>query len=132
MTEQTTIGQADYRARCYVNGVRKHGGTGVIEPAPGEFSDRFLPHPWVRESLTEGWGRELRSHLILTVKRRLIEGLPIDRIEDLMPDRSWVDAAKYHAEIYRKAKVWREEKYGKSDGEALLRRLGIFPSKEAA
>lgn len=130
MAEQLSPEQADYRARCYVNGVRKHGRTGIIEPASGEFSERFLPHPWVRESVTEGWGRELRSHLVLTVKRRLMTGLPIDRIEDLMPDRDWVDAVKYHAERYRKAKVWRDERYGPANGEAFLRRLGIFPSTE--
>ena len=57
MAEQLSPEQiADYRARCYVNGVRKHGRTGIIEPASGEFSERFLPHPWVRESVTEGWG----------------------------------------------------------------------------
>ena len=32
MAEQLSPEQADYRARCYVNGVRKHGRTGIMSP----------------------------------------------------------------------------------------------------
>jgi hypothetical protein len=116
---------ADYRARCFVYGMRRHGITGKMEPASGEFASRFATHPWCREAITEGWAKDLRSHLVMTVKRRIMLGKPYGIIEELMPNREWVDAAKQNAARYRSAAEWRNATYGKLDGEYFLRKLGI-------
>ena len=123
---------ADYRARCFVSGVRRHGRSGKMEPASGEFHERFLNHPWVRESIMEGWDRELRGHLAHACKVRVMRGERLGEIESLMPDQGWVAAAKHNAARYRAAQQWRDETYGKVDGVALLRRLGILPPGDAA
>ncbi len=101
--------RADYNARCYVNGMRLHGRSQKMEPASGEFSNRFASHPWCREATTEGWGRELRTHLIHTVRKRIMTGQPYDIIEDLMPPREWVEVAKQNAERYQAASSWQKQ-----------------------
>lgn len=120
-----TPDRADYLARVFVNGMRRHGVTGKMEPASGEFAPRFATHPWCREATTEGWAKELRSHLVLTVKRRIMTGQSYDVIENLMPPKEWVDAAKFNAERYRSSQQWRDETYGRISGEAFLKRMGI-------
>lgn len=122
-TEQMTPERADWNARCFVNGMKRHGVTGKMEPASGEFSQHFIRHPWVRESIAEGWGKELRSHLILAVKRRIMMGLPYNDIEALMPPRDWVDYAKQQAERYRKAAEWRKENAPGGDMSGWLAKL---------
>lgn len=114
---------ADYRARCFVNAMRRHGRTGKMEPVGWEFSERFLPHPWVRDSITEGWGKELRSHLILTVKGRIMRGQPYDNIDELMPPKEWVAYAKSQAERYRKAAEWQKANMPGSDMTGWLSKL---------
>ena len=126
MTEIMTVERADYAARCFVCGMRRHGISGKMEPASGEFSSRFMSHPWVRESITEGWAKELRTHLILTVKRRAMASIPYQNIEELMPPKEWVVNEKHNAWRYRTAREQREEKYGKVDAEYFLRKLGIL------
>lgn len=106
---EMTPERADYNARCYVNGMRMHGRSHKMEPASGEFSTRFASHPWCREAVIEGWGKELRSHLIMTVKRRIMAGVPYDVIEDLMPPREWIDVAKRDAARYRSAFDWQKQ-----------------------
>ena len=123
MTEEMTMELADYRARCFVNGVRRHEATGKLEPISGEFHERFLSHPWVRESITEGWAMELRQHLTMAARLKIARKQPIGEIEGLMPPRDWVNAAKVNTDRYRAAKQWRDETFGPGDGEALLRRL---------
>jgi hypothetical protein len=102
-TEQMTPERADWNARCFVNGMKRHGVTGKMEPASGEFSSHFLRHPWVRDAVAEGWGKELRGHLILAVKRRIMMGQSHNDIDALMPPKEWVDYAKQQAARYAKA-----------------------------
>lgn len=116
---------ADFKARCFVNGVHRHSKSGKVEPIGGQFAERFLSHPWVRDSIKEGWDRELRGHLIQAVKIRIMRGEQIGGIEGLMPDQKWISDAKRQAEIFRKAAEWRDHTYGKVNGDAILRRLGI-------
>lgn len=123
--------RADYLARNFVNGLCKHGKTGKMEPAAGCFHERFMSHPWVRESITECWDRELRGHLVHVCKLKLMRREPIGDIEMLMPDRKWVEDAKHKASRYAAAARWRHKKYGKTDGVALLRRIGIHDPGEA-
>lgn len=121
-----TIDLADYKARCFVNGVRRHGRSGKMEPASGEFHERFMDHPWVRESITEGWGKELRGHLIHVCKLKLLRNEPLGDIDGLMPDAKWVAAEKHNAERYRKAAAWRASNGSPlMDVEGMLRRYGI-------
>lgn len=101
-----TPDKAEYLARCFVNGTRLHGRSNKMEPASGEFSSRFASHPYCREATTEGWGRELRSHLVLTVKRRIMLGTDYRVIENLMPPREWVEVAKSQAAKYQNAAGW--------------------------
>ena len=101
--------RADYMARCFVNGMRLHGRSKKMEPASGEFGPKFENHPWCREATMEGWARELRSHLILTIKRRIMLGQSYDIIEELMPPREWVDQAKLDAARYTAAAKWQKE-----------------------
>lgn len=125
-TEIMTPERADYLARNFVNGLRKHGRSGKMEPASGEFHERFLSHPWVRESITEGWDRELRGHLIHVCKIRLMSHEALGDIESLMPDASWVSSTKHDAERYRKAAQWREKNGGNGiDVSGLLSRFSI-------
>ena len=114
---------AEYRARCFVNAMRRNERTGKLEPVGWEFSDRFLPHPWVREAISDGWGKELRSHLILTVKNRICHGKPYDNIDELMPPREWVAYAKQQAERYRKAAEWRNANVRTGDMSGWLAKL---------
>lgn len=130
MKEIMTPELAEYRARCFVTGVHRHCKSGKMEPIGGQFSDRFITHPWVRESIIEGWERELRSHLVIVARLRLMRGEQIGDIENLMPDQKWVEAAKHQAAIYRRAQGYREATYGKVSGEAFLRRMGIKPPWE--
>lgn len=120
-----TPDRADFAARAHVYGMRRHGITGKMEPANGEFSQRFATHPWCREATTEGWAKELRSHLVLTVRRRIMTGERYDVIEDLMPPKEWVAVAKQNAERYASASKWRDDTYGKINGEQFLKRMGI-------
>lgn len=125
MTEVMTPSLADFKARCFVNGVHRHSKSGKVEPIGGQFAERFLSHPWVRDSVKEGWGRELRMHLIQACKIKLMRNEPIGDIEGLMPDQKWISDAKRQAEIFRKAAEWRDQTYGKVNGDDILRRLGI-------
>lgn len=102
------VKRARYRAQCIVCGMRTNGKTNRLEPDSGSFSDRFLPHPYVRESVFEGWDAELRHHLIHTITVRILRNEPTDHIDDLMPPRDWVESAKHNAERYAKAAEWRK------------------------
>lgn len=117
---------ADHRARCFVNGVRKHSVSGKFEPATAEFHNRFLSHPWVRDSIKEGWDRELRGHLILTCRRLLMSGDSLHDVESLMPSKSWVDYERVNAKRYRAAAEWRAKQGAPSiDPQGLMRRFGL-------
>ena len=106
---EMTPEKADYIARMFVNGPRRHGVTGKMVPASGEFAPRFASHPWCREATTEGWAKELRGHLVTTIVRRIWSRQPYDMIETLMPPREWVDVAKRDAARYQSATQWQKE-----------------------
>lgn len=123
-TDVMTPERADYQARCFVNGMRRHGKSGKMEPAAGEFSARFINHPWVRESVTEGWGKSLRSHLIMTVRRRIMRGESYDVIEMLMPPKEWIVNEKQLAAQSRSASEWQKENLPQGVGlHALLNKI---------
>lgn len=126
MSEVMTPELADYRARCFVNGAARHAKSGKIEPITANFHERFLSHPWVRDSITEGWDRELRMHLTRVVKQRFMGGEAVSDIESLMPDRKWVENARNDAQRYRKAADWRKDNRPNTmSAEGMLRRFGI-------
>src|SRR5690606_8557197 len=97
----------DFRARCFVNGTVKNPKTGKDEPRSGHWSSTCRGHPWVEASIKEGWDRDLSQHVIMAVKRRILQDKPFHVIEELMPDPKWIESVRYHAERYRKAAEWR-------------------------
>lgn len=126
MTETMTPDLADYRARCFVNGAARHAKTGKYEPITANFHERFLSHPWVRESIAEGWDRELRMHLTRVAKLKYMRLEPVGDIEALMPDRKWIDQQKVDAERYRKAADWRKVNVPQTmSAEGMLKRFGF-------
>lgn len=114
---------AEYRARCFVNPMRRHGTSGKMEPVGYEFADRFLPHPWVRSAISEGWGKELRSHLVLTVMKRILLGEAYGDIDSLMPPKQWVDYVRDQAAQYQRAAEWQKANLLGGDLSGFLRRL---------
>jgi hypothetical protein len=119
----------DYWVRIFVNGATKDKQGHTI-PASGEWSDRFLSHPWVRDSVKEGWARDLRGHVIQRVKRLHMQRDAarkaydvsirsvrdsVPSIEDLMPDKDWMERRREDASREAQAKEWRNgvvEQYG--------------------
>ena len=127
MTEETmTPALADYKARCFVNGAARHAKTGNYEPITANFHERFMSHPWVRESIVEGWDRELRIHMVHVAKIRLMRKEPIGEIETLMPDQKWIEQQKVDAVRYRKAAQWRKANVPETmSAEGMLKRFGF-------
>ena len=97
----------DFRARCFVNGTVKNPKTGKDEPRSGHWSSTFRGHPWVEASIKEGWDRDLSQHVIMAVKRRILQDKPFHVLEELMPDAKWVQRVRYHAARYKAAEEWR-------------------------
>ena len=126
MTEQMTPEKADFRARCFVNGAARHAATGNFEPITANFHERFLSHPWVRDSIAEGWDRELRGHLVHVARLKLMRKEQLHDIEALMPDKKWVEQARTDAVRYRKAADWRKANRPQTmNAEGMLRRFGF-------
>lgn len=102
---------ADLRARFLVNGAERHSKSGEMEPVTGAWAPRFRDHPWVIQSDAEGWGRELRAVCIHAARQRIMAGIKPNDIEinDLMPDRGWVDYTRSEAARTASATKWREE-----------------------
>lgn len=99
----------DFRASCFVNGTVRNLKTGRDEPHSGHWSSAFRGHPWVEQSISEGWGRDLRQHVIQAVKRRIMAEKPFHDVEGLMPDPKWVAGARTQAAKYAASAKWREQ-----------------------
>lgn len=97
------ISLCDFRARCYTNGTRQSSKTGKREPCPGQWAHRFLDHPWVQQAEREGWTHELRSHVIFAVARRIVRNQPYVDIDELMPEKEWVEHRSVAARKHRLA-----------------------------
>lgn len=132
--EDMTPEKADWIARKIVNGLRLHGHSGKMEPASGEFSDSLLSHPIVRQSVTEGWGRELRLFLIHHVRRHIMAKQPFTSIDQFMPPAKWIEDTRKQNERFAKAREWQKQNLPPStDFEAALQRmLANLQSREAA
>ena len=78
----------------------------------GVWHERHHYHPWVRESVIEGWGKELRSAVILPLTKLIFRQQHAFRtypdLEEVMPDREWVDYAKTRAQRYAEAVEWQD------------------------
>jgi hypothetical protein len=104
---------SDSIARAYVQGERKYSikGEDVWQPIVCNIHERFTSHPWVREAITEGWDRELRSHMVGAAKRLLLEGKSLNGVVagDLVPrDRKTLDVWRDAAGRASAAAEWRE------------------------
>ncbi len=133
--------RADLAARMFVNGAERHSKSGLIEPITGAWSARFASHPWAIESDIQGWGRELRTTVIMAVRRRLMGGMALNDIdvEDVMPEIELVDCWRAQAKKFADAAAWREANPDHKsikgnvaiDVEGLLRRYGFKRESEA-
>lgn len=103
----TGIKEYVFRARCYVCGWRTHPKTEQMEPISGEFHERFIDHPMVAQAIAEVWDRDLRSHLVHCVARRMFRGDDHSDHDALMPDAVWIKHTRMNAERYRLAAEWR-------------------------
>lgn len=116
--EPTMIEKAEWKARCFVSPMRFVPALGRKEPLDFEWHQRFRGHPWVEQSITEDWQRELRTAVRWAIKQNILTGKPYDIIEDLMPPAKWVENTKFHAARYMRAAQWREKtiaEYGSVD-----------------
>lgn len=107
-----------YRAAKIVCGMRTHSKTGALEPAHGEWSPQFFHHPLVRQAIVEGWESALRIHLLQTVRRRILQDLPVDVPDQLMPGPKWCEYERNLARRYAAAAEFQkamEEQYGTFD-----------------
>ena len=119
-----TYEKADREARIFVNGLRKaqvtednvmHGNWVV---ASGEWSQTFRHLPIVKQANEQGWAKDLRQHLIRTVRRQMLRGEPYDDIDRLMPDKDSIWFWRDKAQRENSAAEWREqiiEQYGDLD-----------------
>lgn len=135
----------DYWVRIFVTGVRKDKD-GKTAPAGFLWADRFMDHPWVRDSITQGWERDLRSHVIRAAKRLVMQrdksrgqfDVSMRTVMDavpsadaLMPDKDWCDRARQRATDALEAVAWRNdiaEQFGSLE-EYLRRRKPSTTSK---
>lgn len=119
MSELLTVDQATLKAQTFVYGAAKNEKTGQWGPHfGGHFAKRFQDHPWVRESILEGWDRNLRGHLVRAAVVRMFTGEPYDDIDALMPDLRTVHFWKSEAARFREADNWRArivEEHGSMD-----------------
>lgn len=109
--EYVDFEKCDWRARCWVCGTYRDK-EGNITYQTGHWSPRFHDHPWVRESEIEGWGRELRSVVIMALAKRMLivqHGFRYPAIETLMPDGEWVKNTKRIAAANQAADHWQGE-----------------------
>jgi len=103
------VRRAEFEAACFVCAMEHNAKTGKREPIGFAFSQRFRSHPWVEQSEREGWANELRGHLRQVVKGCVLAEKPYGDINELMPDKSWVEAARTQAKRYAEAKAWRDK-----------------------
>lgn len=114
--------RADFMARSFVNGMVdeiKHGqrtGRKVIHTA--HWSPVFLDHPWVKASEVEGWARDLRTAVVLAVKRRIMGRRPYHDIEQLMPQQDLIEFWRDKAARERRAAEWQAAHFVKYSGKA--------------
>lgn len=132
--EDMTPEKADWLARKIVNGLRLHGVSGKMEPAAGEFAQELYDHPIVRQSVTEGWGRELRLFLIHHVRRHIMARNPYTSINEFMPPAKWIEDTRKQNERFAKAREWQKQHLPPvNDFEAAMQRmLANLQSKDAA
>lgn len=100
----------DFRARCWVCGTTRDK-EGRLTHRTGVWHERFDDHPLVQASEVEGWGRELRSVVIMALTKLMLAGQRSFRfpdIETLMPDGKWVEYARKRAAIYAAAAEWQD------------------------
>jgi hypothetical protein len=95
----------DRRARKAVCAMAYNDKTGRDEIVGFRFNPLIADWPICKQSEAEGWGKDLRSALIHTVRQQMFLGQDIDVAKALPPDK-WVNQRRKDAERYRKAAEW--------------------------
>lgn len=121
--EEMTPEKADFLAKKIVNGFRHNSRSGKTEPADGEFAEKLHTHPLVRQSVVEGWDRELRLHLLHVLRRHFMARQSFTSIDVFMPNREWVAAAREQAERFKKSAEWQKQNLPGSDMSVWLAKL---------
>lgn len=92
---------AERKAASFVCAEGVNEKTGETSPLGWVFHERFDQHPWVRQSILEGWDGELRGYIRQQVTQRILTNEPFADIALLMPSRHWVEEARRCARGYR-------------------------------
>ncbi len=109
--EYVDFEKCDWRARCWVCGTYRDS-EGKITNQSAQWAPRFQDHPWVRDAEIEGWGRELRGHVIMALAKRMLiaqHSFRYPAIEDLMPDAEWVKNTRMRAHVNAAGAEWQAE-----------------------
>lgn len=127
-----------HAAAMIVCGVQQNPVTKRAEPASGQWGPAWLEHGLVRQSVREGWARDLRMFARLAVTRRVMEitkhtpsQMPrfedvVRDVDDFLPkDREWIQAARDGAERDQLAAEYRNAKSPR-DTEATDRIVAAF------
>lgn len=121
----------DREARVFVNGIRfkkyHNGHPDQWDIDHGNFHKRWIELPLVRQSIVEGWDKDMRQHLVGVIRalltrvvqamppadlvalkgqdvQAILSKVPLDRT---MPEAALVDHWRRQAQRYREADGWR-------------------------
>lgn len=118
------LAQADFAARSAVFGTEFDPKANRDVPCSGrKWSDRMLAHPLVREAIPGHWDHDLKSYLVATIKRRIIDGKSWTDLDDLMPPRDQIRYWRQHGKDYREAAEWREAQLPCSNLRSLIKSI---------
>lgn len=109
--EYIDYARCDWRARCWVCGTYRDRENNITHHT-GRWHERFDDNPLIQRSEVEGWGRELRSVVVMNLaKRMLIEqhGFKFPPIEALLPSMEWIENTSRQAAFYEAGKAWQVE-----------------------
>lgn len=95
----------DRRARKAVCAMAWNPNTKRDEIVGFRFNPLIADWPICHQAEAEGWGKELRSALIHSIRQQMFLGQEIDVAKALPPDR-WVADIRDRAAGYRKAAEW--------------------------
>jgi hypothetical protein len=96
------------RARKAVCATAWNDKTGREEIVGFRFHPLIADWPICKQAEAEGWGKDLRSALIHSVRQQMFLGQEIDVAKALPPDR-WIAETRRNAERYRKSAEWQEK-----------------------
>lgn len=110
-TQQPRILPADFietcdrRARRAICAQSWNPKTKQDEIVGFRFNPAIAHWPLCRQAEAEGWGKELRSAMIATLKRAFFAGANPD-LSEVVPRPDWIEKTRERAAVYRAAEEW--------------------------